>query len=112
MIGLIRTNQPTNHSLTSTSIDLKIFMRIQLQLIWLYMVFKMLEIISNTRMVDGHGHNSVKKGAIFEVGLIMLLLKMYLIFDVGLLRFLILTQTIVQSWLKLPLANYLFITTM
>jgi hypothetical protein len=61
------------------------------------MVFKMLEIISNTCMVDGHHHNSVKKGAIFEVGLIMLLLKTYLIFDVGLLRFLVLTQIIVQS---------------
>ena len=50
----------------STSIDLKIFVRIQLQLIWLYMVFKMLEIISNTRVVNGHGPNSVKKGTIFE----------------------------------------------
>jgi hypothetical protein len=65
------------------SIDLKNFEQIQLQLIWLYMIFKMLEIISNTRVVDGHGPNSVKKGATFEVGLIMLLLKMYLIFDVG-----------------------------
>jgi hypothetical protein len=45
------------------------------------MVFKMLEIISNTSVVDGHGPNSVKKGAIFEVGLIMLLLKTYLIFN-------------------------------
>jgi hypothetical protein len=96
----------------STSIDLKIFEWIKLQLIWLYMVFKMLEIISNTCVVDGHGPNSVKKGATFEVGLIMILLKMYLIFDVGLLRFLVLTQIIVQSWPKLPLANYIFITTM
>jgi hypothetical protein len=37
--------------------------------------------------------NSVKKGAIFEVRLIMLLLKTYLIFNVGLSRFLILLDT-------------------
>jgi hypothetical protein len=74
--------------------------------------FQDVEIISNTRVVNGHGPNSVKKGAIFKVGLIMLLLKTYLIFDVGLLRFLVLTQIIVQSRPKLPLANYIFIATM
>jgi hypothetical protein len=83
-----------------------------LQHIWLCMIFKMLVINTNTHAVDGHGPNSIKKGATFEVGLIMLLLKTYLIFDVGLLRFLVLTQIIVQWWPKLPLANYIFITTM
>jgi hypothetical protein len=78
---------------------------------WLCMILKMLVIISNTHVVDGHGPNNFKEGAICEVEQIMLWLKMFPIFDAGLLRFLVLTLITMQLWLKLLLAKFTFIAT-